>query len=117
MIVEAGNALAGKASRADLTVTRGDKQLAHEDVDLGPDGFAETLIALPDMAPGKYPTAHYALATGVMALGNSAAGYYSGQIETFLGYQHFFVWVLCSAVPVATPGAATPCTSAAGYKL
>jgi PAT family beta-lactamase induction signal transducer AmpG len=35
-----------------------------------------------------------------MALGNSAAGYWSGEIETFLGYQHFFLWTVVSALPV-----------------
>ena len=64
-------------------------------------GFVGVILFMMQyMAPGKYPTAHYALATGVMALGNSAAGYWSGQIETFLGYQHFFLWTVVSALPV-----------------
>ena len=64
-------------------------------------GFVGVILFMMQyMAPGKYPTAHYALATGVMALGNSAAAYWSGQIETFLGYQHFFLWTVVSALPV-----------------
>lgn len=64
-------------------------------------GFVGVILFMMQyMAPGKYPTAHYALATGVMALGNSAAGYWSGEIETFLGYQHFFLWTVVCALPV-----------------
>ena len=64
-------------------------------------GFVGVILFMMQyMAPGRYPTAHYALATGVMALGNSAAGYWSGEIETFLGYQHFFLWTVVSALPV-----------------
>jgi len=64
-------------------------------------GFVGVILFMMQyMAPGKYPTAHYALATGVMALGNFLAGYWSGQIETFLGYQHFFLWTVVSALPV-----------------
>ena len=64
-------------------------------------GFVGVILFMMQyMAPGKYPTAHYALATGVMALGNFFAGYWSGQIETFLGYQHFFLWTVVSALPV-----------------
>ena len=64
-------------------------------------GFVGVILFMMQyMAPGKYPTAHYALATGVMALGNSAAGYWSGEVETFLGYQHFFLWTVVCALPV-----------------
>jgi PAT family beta-lactamase induction signal transducer AmpG len=64
-------------------------------------GFVGVILFMMQyMAPGRFPTAHYALATGVMALGNSAAGYWSGQIETFLGYEHFFLWTVVSALPV-----------------
>ena len=64
-------------------------------------GFVGVILFMMQyIAPGRYPTAHYALGTGVMALGNSAAGYWSGQIETFLGYQHFFLWTVISALPV-----------------
>jgi len=64
-------------------------------------GFVGVILFMMQyMAPGKYPTAHYALATGVMALGNFLAGYWSGQVETYLGYQHFFLWTVVSALPV-----------------
>jgi MFS transporter, PAT family, beta-lactamase induction signal transducer AmpG len=64
-------------------------------------GFVGVILFIMQyIAPGRYPTAHYALGTGVMALGNSAAGYWSGQIETYLGYEHFFLWTLLSALPV-----------------
>ena len=64
-------------------------------------GFVGVILFMMQyMAPGRYPTAHYALATGIMALGNFAAGYWSGQIQTWLGYEHFFLWTAVSAVPV-----------------
>jgi MFS transporter, PAT family, beta-lactamase induction signal transducer AmpG len=64
-------------------------------------GFVGVILFMMQyMAPGKYPTAHYALATGVMAFGNFLAGYWSGQVETYLGYQHFFLWTVVSALPV-----------------
>ena len=64
-------------------------------------GFVGVILFMMQyMAPGRYPTAHYALATDVMALGNFIAGYWSGQVETWLGYEHFFLWTAVSAAPV-----------------
>jgi PAT family beta-lactamase induction signal transducer AmpG len=53
------------------------------------------------VAPGKYQTAHYAFSTGIMQLGFSLFKWISGDIQIALGYQHFFIWVLCAAIPVA----------------
>ena len=52
------------------------------------------------LSVGKYRTAHYAFGTGFMALGLAIFKTVSGDIQTALGYQHFFVWVLVSALPV-----------------
>jgi len=49
---------------------------------------------------GKYQTAHYALGTGVMQLGLVLFKSVSGDIQTALGYERFFLWVLLSAIPV-----------------
>lgn len=58
------------------------------------------LFIMQAVAPGKYQTAHYALGTGVMQLGFVLFKMISGDIQTALGYQTFFLWVVVSAVPV-----------------
>lgn len=58
------------------------------------------LFMMQVVAVGKYQTAHYALATGVMQLGLVIPKMISGKIQTMLGYHHFFIWVLLSALPV-----------------
>jgi MFS transporter, PAT family, beta-lactamase induction signal transducer AmpG len=58
------------------------------------------LFIMQVVAVGKYQTAHYALGTGVMQLGYVLFKMISGDIQTALGYQKFFVWVLVSAIPV-----------------
>ena len=58
------------------------------------------LFMMQVVAVGKYQTAHYALATGVMQLGMVIPKMISGKIQTALGYQQFFIWVLISALPV-----------------
>jgi len=64
-------------------------------------GFpALMLYIMQVVAPGKYPTAHYALGTGVMQLGFVMFSMMSGKIQTWLGYHDFFIWCVLSAVPV-----------------
>jgi PAT family beta-lactamase induction signal transducer AmpG len=57
------------------------------------------LYMMQVMSPGKYRTAHYAFATGIMALAMMTTGTVSGQIQKWLGYQHFFLFVLFASVP------------------
>jgi PAT family beta-lactamase induction signal transducer AmpG len=57
------------------------------------------LLMMQEIAPGKYQTAHYAFANALMNLGVIAPGAASGWIETKLGYTHFFIWVIISALP------------------
>lgn len=63
-------------------------------------GFAAFLIYLIYLADGPSKTAHYALATGFMALGMMLPGMLSGYIQQWLGYSGFFVWVVLAALPV-----------------
>jgi MFS transporter, PAT family, beta-lactamase induction signal transducer AmpG len=64
-------------------------------------GFVGVILFIMQVvAPGKYQTAHYALGTGVMQLGFVFFKMISGDIQTALGYERFFLWVLVSAVPV-----------------
>jgi PAT family beta-lactamase induction signal transducer AmpG len=57
------------------------------------------LLMMQEIAPGKYQTAHYAFANSLMNLGLVIPGAISGWIQTKIGYQHFFLWVLISAIP------------------
>lgn len=58
------------------------------------------LFIMQVVAVGRYQTAHYALGTGVMQLGFVLFKTVSGDIQTALGYERFFLWVLLSALPV-----------------
>ena len=53
-------------------------------------------------ADGPHKTAHFAICTGFMALGMMIPGMWSGWVADLVGYRHFFVWVICSALPGLT---------------
>jgi PAT family beta-lactamase induction signal transducer AmpG len=58
------------------------------------------LFIMQAIAPGRYQTAHYALGSGFMQLGFVLSKVVSGDIQQLLGYRHFFLWVVLSALPV-----------------
>jgi hypothetical protein len=58
------------------------------------------LFIMQVIAPGPYQTAHYALGSGFMQLGFVLSKVVSGDIQQALGYRHFFLWVVLSALPV-----------------
>ncbi len=62
-------------------------------------GFAAFLLVLIWIAEGESKTAHYAIGTGLMALGMMIPGMFSGWLEDIVGYQNFFVWVLIATIP------------------
>ncbi len=62
-------------------------------------GFTAFMMYLIHVAEGESKTAHYALATGFMALGMMLPGMLSGFIQKYLGYQNFFIWVLLATIP------------------
>ncbi|HEY9175243.1 MAG TPA: MFS transporter [Verrucomicrobiae bacterium] len=62
-------------------------------------GFTAFMLYLLFFADGPHKTAHYAICTGFMALGMMLPGMWSGWVADIVGYKHFFVWVICSAVP------------------
>jgi PAT family beta-lactamase induction signal transducer AmpG len=62
-------------------------------------GFTAFMLYLLYFADGPHKTAHYAICTGFMALGMMIPGMWSGWVEDHIGYRHFFVWVICSALP------------------
>lgn len=62
-------------------------------------GFTAFLLVLIYISEGIHKTAHYAIATGLMALGMMIPGLISGWIQSMIGYKYFFVWVLITAIP------------------
>jgi PAT family beta-lactamase induction signal transducer AmpG len=62
-------------------------------------GFTAFLLVLIYISDGNHKTAHYAIATGLMALGMMVPGMVSGWIQSVLGYKYFFVWVTVSTIP------------------
>jgi PAT family beta-lactamase induction signal transducer AmpG len=64
-------------------------------------GFTAYVLFLIYYSEGEHKTAHYAICTGLMALGLLFPGMAAGWIQEQLGYPHFFVYVvICSIVPV-----------------
>ncbi|GAB2483056.1 MFS transporter [Algoriphagus taiwanensis] len=62
-------------------------------------GFAAYMVFLIYLAEGLFKTAHYALATGFMALGMMIPGMISGYMQEWLDYPGFFVWVVLATIP------------------
>ncbi|MES2573758.1 MAG: MFS transporter [Bacteroidota bacterium] len=62
-------------------------------------GFTAFMMYLIYVAEGESKTAHYAIATGFMALGMMLPGMLSGYIQQYLGYGNFFIWVLIATIP------------------
>lgn len=58
-----------------------------------------TLFMMQQIAPGKHQMAHYAFASGIMNLGVMLPGMLSGYVSDWLGYRHFFVFVLFCTIP------------------
>ncbi len=57
------------------------------------------LYIMQQIAPGKYKTAHYAFADGIMALGFMIPSMISGYLSDFVGYKLFFIFVLIATIP------------------
>jgi PAT family beta-lactamase induction signal transducer AmpG len=62
-------------------------------------GFAAFMMFLIYVAEGESKTSHYAIATGLMALGMMIPGMLSGYIQEYLGYGNFFIWVFIATIP------------------
>ena len=62
-------------------------------------GFTAMMLYMIMISDGPHKTAHYAICTGLMALGMMVPGMFSGRIQEFLGYQHFFVYVCFMTLP------------------
>jgi PAT family beta-lactamase induction signal transducer AmpG len=62
-------------------------------------GFTAYIMFMIYISRGKYKTAHYAICTGIMALGMMLPGMISGALQEWLGYKTFFLWVMLSTIP------------------
>jgi PAT family beta-lactamase induction signal transducer AmpG len=62
-------------------------------------GFTAYAMYMIYISQGEHKTAHFAICTGIMALGLMLPGMMSGKIQELIGYQHFFLWVMISTIP------------------
>ncbi len=62
-------------------------------------GFTIFTMYLIMVSKGKYKTAHYAISTGIMALGMMVPGMLSGILQEAVGYRHFFLAVCLLTIP------------------
>ena len=62
-------------------------------------GFTAFTVYLMYLATSKYKTSHYAISTGIMALGMMIPGMISGGIQKAVGYPMFFVLVCLLTIP------------------
>jgi len=62
-------------------------------------GFTAFMMYMIYMADGEHKTAHYAFASGFMALGMMLPGMMAGWLQEMVGYQWFFIIVTLLAIP------------------
>lgn len=62
-------------------------------------GFTAFMLYMLAFSDGPHKTAHYAMCTGFMALGMMLPGMWSGWLADLIGYKHFFIWIIFSAIP------------------
>ncbi|MGE5894482.1 MAG: MFS transporter [bacterium] len=62
-------------------------------------GFTVFTVYLMYSADGQYKTSHFAISTGIMALGMMVPGFVSGWLQQQVGYTTFFVIVCFLTIP------------------
>ncbi len=62
-------------------------------------GFTSYMLYMIYFVEGKNKTAHFAICTGLMALGMMIPGMVSGWLQEVVGYQSFFIWVMICTIP------------------
>lgn len=62
-------------------------------------GLTAFTVYLMMICKGKYKTAHFAISTGIMALGMMVPGMISGRLQEAVGYRHFFLAVCLLTIP------------------
>ncbi len=66
-------------------------------------GFTAYMLYMIYISEGKNKTAHFAIATGFMALGMMLPGMFSGWLQEIIGYKNFFIWVMLCMIPGMIP--------------
>jgi PAT family beta-lactamase induction signal transducer AmpG len=62
-------------------------------------GFTAFMVYLMEVSQGEYETSHYAISTGIMALGMMLPGLISGYLQQAVGYPAFFTLVFLLTIP------------------
>jgi len=62
-------------------------------------GFTAYTMFMIMVSEGEYKTVHYAISTGIMALGMMLPAMASGWLQEQLGYQNYFLWVMAATIP------------------
>jgi PAT family beta-lactamase induction signal transducer AmpG len=62
-------------------------------------GFTAYTMFMIMVSEGEYKTVHYAIATGIMALGMMVPAMFSGWLQEQMGYPNFFLWVMAATIP------------------
>jgi len=62
-------------------------------------GFTAYTMFMIMVSEGEYKTVHYAMSTGIMALGMMVPAMVSGWLQEQLGYQNFFLGVMVATIP------------------
>lgn len=66
-------------------------------------GFTAYMLYMIYISEGEHKTAHFAIATGFMALGMMLPGMFSGWLQEIIGYRNFFIWVMLCMIPAMIP--------------
>ena len=61
-------------------------------------GFTAYTLYMLYFCRGKFQTSHYAICTGFMAASMMLPGMVSGWLQSILGYQNFFIFVLITCI-------------------
>ena len=62
-------------------------------------GFTAYTMFMIMVSEGEFKTVHYAISTGIMALGMMVPAMASGWLQEQLGYQNYFLWVMVATIP------------------
>ncbi|MBM4338203.1 MAG: AmpG family muropeptide MFS transporter [Deltaproteobacteria bacterium] len=62
-------------------------------------GFTAYTMFMIMISEGEHKTVHYAIATGIMALGMMVPAMFSGWLQEQIGYPNFFLWVMVATIP------------------
>lgn len=62
-------------------------------------GYTAYTLFLMYFSEGERKTSHFAICTGIMALGMMLPGMVAGKLQEMLGYQHFYILVMILTIP------------------